>query len=206
MVVGKRVDHRIEILSTAEIACSHAMGPGFLLTAEEIAGAIGGLEPADGLLRDFDVVGCYWSKPNGRLTLTDNDLALFSALCPGRWQTALIIRPTLGGVTMAAFGMRVRGNHFTLGVPHELVWREAAEPTEVQEIAEVPVSAPESVPEELVRNEEVLATMPGSETLFGVPMQPYVPGSRSKWGTRLFAIVVMVAVALAAVFFARGIR
>lgn len=133
LLLGRRGNRRIDILKTRAIPCSHAMGPAFVLTPEEIEASLT-LPADDGELENeaepdagYEVVGWYCSRPNGQLALTENGQALFDALCPEPWQAAFLIRPSLGRATIAVFGFRSHGqsgNSALLGVPRELVWQD----------------------------------------------------------------------------------
>lgn len=108
LLLGRQSGKRLEILKTVAISCSHAMGPSFVLTPEEIAEA---KASEDGVGEGCALVGWYCSKPNGRMALSENDKALFDALCGERGQVALLIRPSLGQVTLATFAMRADGQN-----------------------------------------------------------------------------------------------
>ncbi len=131
LLLGRQSGERLEILRTVAISCSHAMGPSFVLTPEEIAEA---KASEDGVDEECALVGWYCSKPNGRMVLSENDVALFDALCGERGQVALLIRPSLGRVTLATFALRgegQNGDRFQLGTQGELVTPEKiSEPEE----------------------------------------------------------------------------
>jgi hypothetical protein len=90
LLVGVKRDGRIQILDRIEIPCSHARGPGFLLTAEELA------EAADlaAVAEPLEVLGIYLSKTRGGMELTEHDREVFESLCPGTGRIALVIRPS----------------------------------------------------------------------------------------------------------------
>lgn len=136
LLLGKRRGGCIDILKSTEIDCSHALGPAFVLTPDEITASlpVRGAEDDADQGADYDVVGWYCTKPsyskiNGQMVLTGPDRALFDALCPEQWQVALLIRPSLGNATIGAFGFRETGDSgdsFAVGTPQELAWQDLA--------------------------------------------------------------------------------
>lgn len=197
LLLGKRQNGRIEITRSVEIACSHAMGPGFVLTPDEVEAA----RTMKG--HESDVVGWYCSKPSasktaGPLALNDQDRLLFDALCPQRWQVALLIRPNIGNTTLAAFGMRERDG-FVTGEPQELEWPELRPADESVEDPE-PVSAGEP---EAVKLTIAEVAIPIGGTLFGVPenaAQERAPKKR-KWLLGFSIAVIVPAILAAAAYF-----
>jgi hypothetical protein len=188
LLLGSRVKRRIDVLRTVEIPCSHALGPGFVLTAEEIAAAAElpakEAESAEAVGDALERVGWYWSKPNGQLTMTANDRSVFDALCPERWQVALLIRPKLSQITMASFGTRKSGEGGTtvlfLGTPHELVWDEPEESqADATTAAVLPMVAAlpkaDALPKEVLPPVPAVAAPPAEPTAPPVPVIPVVP-------------------------------
>lgn len=214
LLLGRRARERIEILRSVEISCSHALGPAFVLTPEEISASSKLPEPdqaGDGA--DHDVVGWYCSKTQGPMALTAHDRAFHEAFCPERWQVALLIRPSMGNTTTAAFAFRgasEAGNTFLVGASLELSWQElaayqtsqpalAATPERVEESTEktraaLPVAvAPAVIPVPMAR----------SGTLFGsADKEP--EGKVRRWPLRLLIAVLLVATVSAAAFFTRS--
>src|SRR5580698_491923 len=70
LLLGRRTSEGIEILKTLEIPCSHAFGPAFVLTADEIGAAESCSD---------QVVGWYCSKPHASFVLGEHDRMLFAA-------------------------------------------------------------------------------------------------------------------------------
>lgn len=227
LLVGKRGNQRIDILRNVEIPCSHALGPAFRLTPEEVASAAGPTWREDGD-DDYELVGCYWSRPNGRLTPTESDHALFQSLCSEPWQVALVIRPSLGGETMAAFGYRGSGNKLVLGAPHELVGLEKAAVVEL-ETPETAADPREEVAPEIVREiaredktptpvEEpefreaaggapdpvVPVPMPQSGILFGGSDVADKTKKTRRWAMRLLVVAILLAILAATAFLTRA--
>lgn len=223
LLLGKRENGRIEITRSVEIACSHTMGPGFVLTAEEMeasrTGRLTGIAEVTNEANHSDVVGWYCSKPSGSkspgpLALSDHDRVLFDALCPQLWQVALLIRPHMGDTTTAAFGMR-EADGFVVGETQELDWPElkraddAVTETEPDMVAELPVEAVHAEPDAAVAvapepaPEEVPIPAIHGGTLFGVPdntaEEPESPDR--KWPLRLLIAALVLAVLAGGVYF-----
>lgn len=218
LLLGRHSGERLEILKTVAISCSHAMGPSFVLTPEEIAEA---KAPEDGADGAFALVGWYCSKPNGQMALSESDRALFDALCSDRGQVLLLIRPRLGYVTMAGFVIRgdgQNGDAFRLGAQSELVTPErivvpefgrAEEyrlpPVEPEpEAAATPKAPAQREPEtpEPIPDPRPAAAMPYRGTLFGVSMaEPQQrPIQKRRWPLRLLLAVILLAILAAAAY------
>jgi hypothetical protein len=215
LLLGKQSGKRLEILKTVAISCSHAMGPSFVLTPEEIAEA---KASEDGVDEECGLVGWYCSKPNGRMVLSESDKALFDALCGERGQVALLIGPRLGHVTLAAFALRgdgLNGDRFRLGTQGELVAPEkpadaeeadlTAEPqltvadaVPAVEVAPQPVAPePVAVVSPVVAEElPAIPFMPRGATLFGV--QDPIAERKRRWRRHLLWVLVILAILSAA--------
>jgi hypothetical protein len=218
LLLGRQSAERLEILKTVAISCSHAMGPSFVLTEEEVAAA----KAEDGADPDCSLVGWYCSSPNGRMALTENEEALFDALCGERGQVALLIRPRLGHITMATFAIRgdgQNGDRFRLGTEGELIGPERVADPEPETSADsepVPVALPELPAEETA--EETPATpllplpilpppfLPRGSTLFGVSMDepPRVVPKKRQWPLYLLLAAILLAILAAAAYLTRS--
>jgi hypothetical protein len=212
LLLGKRRSEGIEILKTVEIPCSHAMGPAFVLTVEEIAAA--GLSETDEAA-GTERVGWYCSKPSSSklglsrthapMVLSEHDRVLFDALCPETWQVALLIQPDLGKATRAAFGMR-EGNTFLIGAPRDLAWQELAayEESEPEPVLAVDLAS-ETAAVEAEMPVAIPVAMPRSGTLFG-EQEDSVEALRkpARWPLRVLAGTILLALLAAAAFFERG--
>ncbi len=120
LLIGKRERQSILVRKSVEIPCSYAMGPSFTLLPEELEAARDLRRRVAGDLENV-LVGWYRSKTSGPLVLTDQDRALFGALCPESWQVAMLIQPLKAAPTRAVFGFRSAGaSGFQLGVPAEM--------------------------------------------------------------------------------------
>jgi len=89
-LAGIRRGNRIQIVDPIEIPCTHARGPAFLLTSEELENARTLAARAEPL----EVLGLYVSKTRGVLEPGPEDLETLAALCPGVGQIMLMIRPS----------------------------------------------------------------------------------------------------------------
>lgn len=89
-LLGSRTNGNIRVTGAVAIPCTHANGPGFALDEEDLKLA----RELAGSLRSTQLVGCYLSKTRGNGDLNDQDVRLFRALCPEKWQIALLLRPS----------------------------------------------------------------------------------------------------------------
>ncbi len=228
LLLGKRENGRIEITRSVEISCSHAMGPGFVLTPDEMeagrTGRLTGIAEVSNEAHDSDVVGWYCSKPSGSkapgpLALTDHDRVLFDALCPQLWQVVLLIRPNMGNTTTAAFGIR-EADGFVVGEPQELEWPELRpadepalepepDPIEASVVEDAPVLQPAIVvpgePEPVREEIDVPVPAVRGGTLFGIPENAAEESEveKRKWPLRLLIAVIVLAAVATAGYFAR---
>ena len=219
LLLGRQSGKRLEITKSVPISCSHAMGPSFVLTAEELAEA---KASEDGVDEDCRLVGWYCSKPNGRMVLSESDKALFDALCGERGQVALLIGPKLGYATVATFALRGdgrNGDRFQLGKQAELVAPEKIVDPEEPEFAPVdglpaveaapePVVPDKPVEEPVIESPKVAAErpaipfMPRGGTLFGAE-DPYAERKR-RWRRRLVITIILVAALAVVAYLTRG--
>jgi hypothetical protein len=117
-LTGSVENGRVRVSDAIEIPCSHANGPGFVLTGPELAKAS---SLAFGEGRRL-VVGWYCSKPRGELLLDPQQSGLFSEICPEPWQIGLIIRPSTVEATRVSMCARVGGDRtYVVGQAMELV-------------------------------------------------------------------------------------
>jgi len=228
LLLGRRAKDRIDILKTVEIPCSHALGPAFILTPEEMnaTSELPAAEEKADTADQCELVGWYCSKPSFAKTpppmaLTEHDQMLFDALCTEAWQVALLIRPIMGRATLAAFGFRSTGepgNGCVLGETRELAWQELAayeEPLPAQAAATpvtIPVAIPVTTPVDQIREadpeppepHEIPVTMPRSGTLFGASGEAPEDSGPRRWPLRFALILLLLAILSGAAFFTRG--
>jgi hypothetical protein len=201
LLFGSRRNGGIEILETAEISCSHSLGPAFILTPEEIAAS----PAADGKER----VGWYCTKPAGSKAhspiATEHDQALFDALCPEPWQVMLLIHPCMGKTTTALFGLRAPAGDASallMGKPRELAWQELA----AFQVSEAPSHpAPSRAPVQVESGPtHIPVPMPLAGTLFGIPGAAPKAKQPRRWPRRLLIAAIVLALLFAAAFFTRN--
>lgn len=229
LLLGRRVNRRIDIVKAVEIPCSHTFGPAFVLTPEEIAASAGlrtpEPEPEKAANGDADcnVVGWYCSKPSWPQdmppVLTDHDRALSDALCPEPWQAVLLVLPSKGKLTTAVFGFRgtgQQGHGLLLGTLRELA--SAVKSPEVTDAApgrDVPsadepatVQDPDSVEAPIVEAPVIPVAMVPVGTLFGTRLSTREPEGEErklrKWQRLALFAVVVLAMLSAVVFFTQA--
>lgn len=90
VLYGTREGGTLRIAACAPLECEHALGPGFVLSANDqeafakLRKAPPGLEP----------VGWYCSHTRGDLGLSPNDEVLFESYFPRTGRIALVVKPT----------------------------------------------------------------------------------------------------------------
>jgi hypothetical protein len=102
------VEHSGAIRVTAHVplACEHAFGPGFVLSANDESALEKVLADADPRLAGARPVGWYRSRTRGDAPLADRDLELHARYFPEPWQVVLVLRPEGSSVARAAFYAR----------------------------------------------------------------------------------------------------
>jgi hypothetical protein len=141
VLLGESAGNRITILDSFAIPCSHAFGPSFSLTPEE-------LDHARELVAQSDtskIVGWYCSKGLRPLEVSDNDGLLFGSLFTKPWRVGLLLRPNMVRPTTIAFFWRGAQGEAVKGAEGELsAW---AAPVPLVVAADVPTqSAADEVP------------------------------------------------------------
>jgi hypothetical protein len=212
LLLGRREGGKIEILSSVEIPCSHALGPSFTLTAAEMKALVALPEPGDD--GPVQVVGWYCSKTQAHLGLTEHDHRLFDSFCPEPWQALLLIHPARGYPTKAAFGFR-EARDFTPGEWLDLAWQELSGFENSPKPAPKAAVAPPPVEEEAQQEPEVVpVAMPTTGTLFGNPGPPSEappPGGPKKkkptrpWKLNLIFVGILLVILALVALLARGI-
>jgi hypothetical protein len=135
-LLGSRDAGRSRILDFLPIACSHADGPSFRLSAPEVAAA-------KELLRSIpssSVLGFYCSKTRGKAGLSDEDLAVSAQLCPEPGHFALVLRPGMSEPSSAALFLKVKGKLTGAGEMELLPMEKSADAED--EVHEVPPVKP----------------------------------------------------------------
>jgi hypothetical protein len=153
-LLGSRVAGRSRILDFLPIACSHADGPSFRLSAPEVAAA-------KELLRSIpssSVLGFYCSKTRGKAGLSDEDLAVSAQLCPEPRHFALVLRPGMSEPSRAALFLKVKGKLTGAGEMELLPIEKSADPED--EVPEVPPVKPMLPPPMALKPEPISTPIP----------------------------------------------
>ena len=93
LLLGERAGSQVRVYDACEVACSHAFGPAFRLTPEEVRRIRERIVGSDRGTDARPVIGWYFSKMDGRLAPDEADLATFHALFPSEWQVTLVLAP-----------------------------------------------------------------------------------------------------------------
>lgn len=150
LLLGTRQGGVVQLLDSIEIPCSHAGGPSFNLSDEEKE-----------LLRELiagagkpGVIGWYCSRTRGAAALGDSEMALDREFFAGQGQISLVLRPSAGEPTRAAFFFRDAKGNVVKGVECDVdEWRPGEaeiEPVLEEQIpreAIAPIAATTPVPE-----------------------------------------------------------
>jgi proteasome lid subunit RPN8/RPN11 len=102
VLYGVQEPGAIRILRCTEIACEHARGPGFLLSANDEAALALQLAAH----QELTPVGWYCSHTRSGIELTAADRELYQRFFPEAWQVALVVQPTRWGPAEAGFHVR----------------------------------------------------------------------------------------------------
>jgi hypothetical protein len=105
----------VRVLGSIDLPCSHAAGPAFRLTAEEIQQSRELMARSPGA-----VVGWYCSKTRGAATVGEAELALHRDLFPEPGRIALMVRPSTIEPTHAAFFYTDRNGKVVKGIESDL--------------------------------------------------------------------------------------
>lgn len=108
ILFGTRRGPHIEILAHRPLACEHAHGPSFSLSARDLEAMAKLLEGAlhDGTLRGLEPVGWYHSHTRSEVCLTAEDLEFHGRYFPEPWQVAMVVRPAQFGPSRVGFFFR----------------------------------------------------------------------------------------------------
>jgi hypothetical protein len=139
-LAGIRRANVVQILDRIEIPCLHALGPGFLLTSEELENA----RKLAATAEPVEVLGMYISKTRGAPEPRPADLEALAALCPGEGQILLMIRPSTVEPVRAMLFMREPDGR--VGSRFDVRMDGARNPAVDLEIAPEPTRAPAPPP------------------------------------------------------------
>jgi len=129
VLFGRNEPGRIRIVAHRPLDCEHAMGPGFVLSANDekeiarlIASDLGGLEP----------LGWYHSHIYSKIFLSERDLQIHSEYFPAPFQVALVLQPRSERPARAAFFFRAPGGAMRTESSYEEFTIERAPAVKVQ--------------------------------------------------------------------------
>jgi hypothetical protein len=115
ILYGVREGERIKVLSCAELACEHALGPRFLLSDADRESLAHLLQPRD----ELEAIGWFRSHTRGGLDLDGGDHDLFDRYFERPLSIALILKPTHWGPATAAFFVREATGKIAPQAPRE---------------------------------------------------------------------------------------
>ncbi len=206
-LLGSHTGGRSRILDFLPIPCSHADGPSFRLSPEEV-------EAAKEIARSLpasSVLGCYCSKNRGKAGMSADDRAMFAALCPEPHQFMLVICPSLSQTSRAALFLRVKGEIIS-GAELELLPPESAVPDDDVSAAPIEVATPIIIPPPASKLPPAPKPEPVPEPalkpasrLFGEPQPAFLapPPPRRRWLPLVLAAVLLIAVIAGGAWFTR---
>jgi proteasome lid subunit RPN8/RPN11 len=95
LLIGERSGDSVRILEVRPMACEHAYGPSFTLSAgdeELLRGQLAALAAAPELA-GLTVAGWYHSHTRSQICLTEQDQEIYDRHFPEAWQVSLVVRP-----------------------------------------------------------------------------------------------------------------
>ncbi|MBL8210669.1 MAG: hypothetical protein JNK87_08155 [Bryobacterales bacterium] len=110
ILFGRRVDNTVRVMAWRPMPCEHSRGPAFLLSNADKQGLMQVLESAetDPQLKVLEPVGWYVSHTRQGLTLTEEDVDIYSRYFAEPWQVTLVLHPDKTGKAQAGFFVRDR--------------------------------------------------------------------------------------------------
>jgi hypothetical protein len=111
MLYGQREGRSLSILAMRPIACEHALGPSFQLSARDRTALLAQLEKdkEDPRLEGMICAGLFVSHTRSEIALSESDLALYNIYFESPWQVVLVVRPGRAGAMRAGFFVREQG-------------------------------------------------------------------------------------------------
>ena len=119
VLLGVRAGDHVRILNAVPLACEHACGPGFVLSASDTAALQDLLDDRDGPGEPLIPVGWYCSHTRSGIALSEKDVELYERFFPEPWHIALIVKPTRWGPATAGFFFRERGGVLRAGSSYQ---------------------------------------------------------------------------------------
>lgn len=125
LLLGSVQQDSIRVLAQIPFEIEYAYGPVFALSPRDVAYVRKLIEdvasanvpvPSEGKV--FRVLGLYISHSRSGMTLTEGELQLCEQLFPHAWQTVLVVKPSRGSETAAAFFVRERNGELQANQPY----------------------------------------------------------------------------------------
>jgi hypothetical protein len=154
VLYGARHANRLTIGASAELACEHALGPGFVLSDKDHDALVRLLEPPPGL----EAVGWYRAHTRRGLDLDATDRELFEQFFADEKSVGLVLKPTHWGPSAAAFYVRQRSGEIQPTDPHEFTIEPLRRKKPRESVASLPAPSPQSL------------AAPGTESLPALPV------------------------------------
>jgi len=104
VLFGTRTEASVCILAERPLACEHALGPTFTLSAEDGARLRKLLD--EGRAQGLEPVGWYHSHTRSEVFLSAQDVEIHNRYFPESWQVALVVRPHILQPVRAGFFFR----------------------------------------------------------------------------------------------------
>ena len=109
VLLGKWEGDRVSISGFEPLACEHALGPSFTLSARDQAQLAEMIGAARRNAPDRQPVGWYHSHTRSEIFLSEADRAIHHRFFPEPWQVALVLKPNTFEPTRAGFFFREPG-------------------------------------------------------------------------------------------------
>jgi proteasome lid subunit RPN8/RPN11 len=108
VLYGTHEGRIVKVMAMREIACEHARGPTFHLSANDRAALTAQLarDKEDSRLAGLQVVGWFLSHTRSDVTLQQSDLDTYNGFFPEPWQVTMVVHPGRSGAMRAGFFVR----------------------------------------------------------------------------------------------------
>ncbi|HVX67728.1 MAG TPA: hypothetical protein VHA11_14045 [Bryobacteraceae bacterium] len=106
VLFGVRQAGTLRIMAQVPLACEHAHGPGFVLSANDENALREVLRGTDPRVAGLRPLGWYRSRTRGDVPLSARDLDLHAKYFPEPWQIVLVLRPEGSAIARGAFFAR----------------------------------------------------------------------------------------------------
>jgi len=206
LLLGRNDGGAVRILDSRPIACEHALGPSFLLSANDEAAldtqlaSLASETESSGLT----LAGWYRSNTRGGLRLTAEDIALWDRCCPQPWQVALVLHPERLKPTRAAFFVRPPGGW--AGEPAPFLVVELSPPVKSPPVpATPPPPPPAEAPQDGAESPTAAPQQEGAQSA-APPASQTLPERRPASQRPAFWFLFALAWCVAAVSLAFGLR